>query len=609
MDSAKHPNPIVRTLQSSLNPSAEMEQLLTSDPSTMSADARAGLISQIDAVIQNYGHIFVSALPLQSVRYRLMTKRNACTPTCRLPSELLGELMWQSMTAGGSESLAALDQVCRHWRDVALGTPRLWSCIVLHSKTHPRVLRRLLARAENCHLDIDIDLVHPYGSEQEFNASIDLLLTRLPQIRHLHLSLSGGLIKSLESSFPSPVPAPVLRTLSIDFNCEGGSSTDPLPIFCPTGLPQLNKLVIKSPSYLFDHLHPRLISASITVFELARTSGALRPLDVIGVVTPDGLKTVLSAMPYLSSLSIRRHRTLRSNTPTPLGRARGPVLLPYLQTLNILTDLEVLIWVLDNVQMAPEANVYFRYTTTTDEAYRNLFAQVLQSVTRFLAPNAPTKVQRVENPFCVAFWALGDELRIKLWAGEQANPRRERGRAITAVLHANLFKHYAKVLPDLLPLRQAHALSFWASTVLLLTIPRLPFLQFLGSMQSIETLRLIGWDPELFAFFNVHLFSHPNTESGNTYLYVFPRLHELHLGDLSGGRVPETWDWAERTDMWTGDKVAQDPWPSERINVLKRTLMLWENQRGPVAGIRFVKCPFSLAELQTFGLTAEIIHA
>jgi uncharacterized membrane protein YgcG len=88
---------------------------------------------------------------------KIGTRRNALTPTCRIPTEILGEifLFYQHLSAGpyipecsgpaGDASserrhtlrntslrwVPAVAHVCRHWRAVALDHPRLWSCITL----------------------------------------------------------------------------------------------------------------------------------------------------------------------------------------------------------------------------------------------------------------------------------------------------------------------------------------------------------------------------------------------------------------------------------------------------------------------------------------------
>ena len=87
------------------------------------------------------------------------TRRNALTPTCRIPTEILGQifLFYQQVSPGsyilecsgpspGGDSssdrrhtlkntslrwVPAVAHVCRHWRAVALDHPRLWSCITL----------------------------------------------------------------------------------------------------------------------------------------------------------------------------------------------------------------------------------------------------------------------------------------------------------------------------------------------------------------------------------------------------------------------------------------------------------------------------------------------
>ncbi|KAH9966344.1 hypothetical protein BGW80DRAFT_1178356, partial [Lactifluus volemus] len=88
------------------------------------------------------------------------TRRNALTPTCRIPTEILGEifLFYQQASAGpfisecgggggggGNDNRGArltlkntvlrwvpgVAHVCRHWRGVALDYPRLWSSVTL----------------------------------------------------------------------------------------------------------------------------------------------------------------------------------------------------------------------------------------------------------------------------------------------------------------------------------------------------------------------------------------------------------------------------------------------------------------------------------------------
>ncbi|KAI0290024.1 hypothetical protein BC826DRAFT_900017, partial [Russula brevipes] len=80
------------------------------------------------------------------------TRRNALTPTCRIPTEILGEifLFYQQTSApymlectnDPPPRLALRDtalrwvpgvaHVCHHWRAVALDHPRLWSHVTLH---------------------------------------------------------------------------------------------------------------------------------------------------------------------------------------------------------------------------------------------------------------------------------------------------------------------------------------------------------------------------------------------------------------------------------------------------------------------------------------------
>ncbi|KZP17947.1 hypothetical protein FIBSPDRAFT_746204, partial [Athelia psychrophila] len=52
--------------------------------------------------------------------------QNVLNVTRRLPLEILGEIFIQSQGMLGGRSIAPT-RVCRHWREVAIGTSRLWS--------------------------------------------------------------------------------------------------------------------------------------------------------------------------------------------------------------------------------------------------------------------------------------------------------------------------------------------------------------------------------------------------------------------------------------------------------------------------------------------------
>lgn len=89
------------------------------------------------------------------------------SPVLLIPPEVLGEVFYHSLskttyiTPRDVESPMVLTQVCRHWRAVAISTPRLWSSLSIHlQKTVCEACRNgceaWLARAKNVPLTIRV---------------------------------------------------------------------------------------------------------------------------------------------------------------------------------------------------------------------------------------------------------------------------------------------------------------------------------------------------------------------------------------------------------------------------------------------------------------------
>lgn len=95
---------------------------------------------------------------------QIAVNRSVTAPLHRLPPELLAEIFLNLHNYPYSTSeLSTLDRsiarVCITWRQVALGTPRLWAFIVVQPKTinAEEYLRRYLPRSKSCPLYILCD--------------------------------------------------------------------------------------------------------------------------------------------------------------------------------------------------------------------------------------------------------------------------------------------------------------------------------------------------------------------------------------------------------------------------------------------------------------------
>ncbi|KDQ57070.1 hypothetical protein JAAARDRAFT_207415 [Jaapia argillacea MUCL 33604] len=112
-------------------------------------------------------------------------------PIHRLPPELLTEVFLNCLDDEGSPQPFLLYAVCRHWRNVTLGAPRLWSRIYLTpnfpSSERLALIRAhvqiLLTRSAGAPLSLHIDF-----SKCAMASLLDLFLPHAHRFRHVKLS-------------------------------------------------------------------------------------------------------------------------------------------------------------------------------------------------------------------------------------------------------------------------------------------------------------------------------------------------------------------------------------------------------------------------------------
>lgn len=108
-----------------------------------------------------------------------------------------------------SASPIVISAVCRHWREVALGTPTLWSNISTRMIRSKSFLSMFLARSRSAPLDLHID-----GQETwiENGEEYTMILKNTERIRCISIR---GAVSLLQSSYPN------LERLSINFPKPG----------------------------------------------------------------------------------------------------------------------------------------------------------------------------------------------------------------------------------------------------------------------------------------------------------------------------------------------------------------------------------------------------
>lgn len=276
------------------------------------------------------------------------SQRNACADICRLPDELLEEIL--SHTADeqrGSISSIAVSQVCRHWRGIALGCARLWSNISATHKTRAELVRTLLVRSRASPLDVRVSISPSHeGRPQEM---LRMILDELPRIHHFQAALPHALYEAVASKFCSP--APQLRSMSLSYvSTLGGHDHEAMPLpmsVFPGGLPMLKVLTVDgfrvpwalslarpTVTHLTLHSPIRVIpdsSSAQVLLETLRRMPALVTLELGGCVLPLDLP----------DLSIDKY----------------PVALPLLTHLRLSGKIANFTWLLNHLHLSPYINL------------------------------------------------------------------------------------------------------------------------------------------------------------------------------------------------------------------------------------------------------------
>ncbi|KAF8138945.1 hypothetical protein EV363DRAFT_1394360 [Boletus edulis] len=152
----------------------------------------------------------------------LRGRRNALSPICRLPSEQLAAIFIHCALDHHCKSShipikdipgwVNLSYICRHWRNVALDCPILWT---YHFVLSLRWTEELLARSKQASLKIRITFAASKPNSWWSNL-MKRLVKHVKRIQELHLDFPDKCISHILSKLSSP--APRLQDLKISVN-------------------------------------------------------------------------------------------------------------------------------------------------------------------------------------------------------------------------------------------------------------------------------------------------------------------------------------------------------------------------------------------------------
>ncbi|TFK64773.1 hypothetical protein BDN72DRAFT_924155 [Pluteus cervinus] len=456
------------------------------------AEALAKIDAEIDA--------------LQTRVYELRTTRNAMLPISCLPFEILSRIFsFVGVEGGGSFEvpiIVPVAQVSRHWRQVALEDPMLWTCI---DKSNLRRANLFIERSKKLGLSICLDTSDIY----DYDLEAEHISEAFDRVKDLTLACESRRFRNTDSDIDiyrapfldTPRHAPLLERLSLyDLQLPSAISSTTAPKL------QILELVRSNFSWITLRTHcPKL-----TTLRLER--------PVQGIVLHD-LRDLLEATPLLQHLVLVDIQL--SHTEVNLD----PVHLHSLTTLKI-----------EFRGLGPALPLYecLILPQTTDRALR---IPVHQSEIEGLSAVFSSITKHFDSANPIQFFDVADNIRGSLHL--ELRTAGTAGRAIlkiasTSAYTSTTLKRDAldKALKEL-PLKSVKGFSFETGH------PFDTWVRDLGHMTSLELLRVSDFAAVSFFRF---LVSKPRVEEN--LLELFPELKvlkwmyaehdvELHEGDVS----------------------------------------------------------------------------
>ncbi|TCD60496.1 hypothetical protein EIP91_009959 [Steccherinum ochraceum] len=256
--------------------------------------------------------------------------RYALSPIARLPPEVLGRIFVvysqremasvQTYRVNPFETRSTfpykwivVTHICSHWREIALGTPELWTTIRL-GLVRPEVIEVFLSRSKHALLRVDGKEHIPTRTISAFKP----FLHAIARAESLSLQMSAEVYDTLASEIPSS--APHLRTLEVTGTTPETATRSLLERLSAPSLIRLS----------LSHCTPSLLESSFPA--------SLKHLSLIfpmghEVSVDDAIFALkdLSALEELVLFGLDHQR----RTSNSRGARKQPILLPRLQKLRL----------------------------------------------------------------------------------------------------------------------------------------------------------------------------------------------------------------------------------------------------------------------------------
>ncbi|KDQ11492.1 hypothetical protein BOTBODRAFT_35370 [Botryobasidium botryosum FD-172 SS1] len=284
--------------------------------STVPSDAESGFLQSDDEARES--EVAAPMDPRVS-----QSHHNDALPIHRLASEILSSIfcsVWCENYAQDVRNLLNLSSVCHHWREVALGCPRLWTRI---KPLRQPLFDLILGRSKQAPLDIEFTTGYYIVPKMPYQEYIALVL---PHARRWRTCCLRYRADAEELTFSPLESMPLLEALTIGRMYAWDRATDsepstPLP---PSYAPRLGVLALEGAFIPFTHP----FYSSLTELSLSRIS--FSKLDSM-----QGLLHGLEASPLLKRLRLESLELSFHITPNSIHPSTSLVHLHHLQVLHI----------------------------------------------------------------------------------------------------------------------------------------------------------------------------------------------------------------------------------------------------------------------------------
>ena len=324
----------------------------------------------------------------------LLSLHNSTLPLHDLPTEIF-ENICRLASAGlaGRQWLVEAVGVCRHWRDIILGSPLLWNDIDLAMDAP---IKHYLVRSKDAPLRVHIPSREMFAKKRkQIIATCPLLVPHHPRIKQVDLALHSSLIDGGVVQRMVQASLPALTTMTI-------SSDADFSLQLTKGhLPKLRNLSLSGVTLRWSSWTlPDLVSMTLENVTHHRDHDRDR----------GQLDSLLDALDACSSLESFRYEYVRSVEPktTPENQTRV-VSLSRMRVFTVKAPLANTAAVLAHVALPRDARVYIKMggLKTVQHPDSSVLATVLSP--------GPTGLPILTHARHLTLWLNGD---LAVWADE-----------------------------------------------------------------------------------------------------------------------------------------------------------------------------------------------